>query len=104
MSNAERQKRYRDSKRNAPEPETVTRVTPEPDRNAPTLIPGVTVYGRRAVWYPGDVFETRPEPWDRTDQPDPLNRCIYQRQDGTRYLLDATGNVHERPVEQEATA
>lgn len=30
MSNADRQKRYRDNKRNAQEPETVTRVTPEP--------------------------------------------------------------------------
>lgn len=35
MSNADRQKRYRDGKRNAQESETVTRVTPEPDRNAP---------------------------------------------------------------------
>ena len=32
MSNADRQKRYRDKKRNAQEPQTVTRVTPE--RNA----------------------------------------------------------------------
>lgn len=54
------------------------------------------VYGRRVVIYPNDRFDTRPEPLDHLDKPDLLNRCIYRRQDGTRYLLDATGNAHER--------
>ena len=54
------------------------------------------VYGRRAVKYPVDTFDTRPEPIDHSDTPDPMNRCIYRRRDGTRYLLDATGNTHER--------
>lgn len=139
MSNAERQKRYRDKKRNAPvtetviiEGESVTRVTasvtPEqegalrlecasgtdvpvevgqgqvghtelvPVHNDMHLVPDETVYGRQAVSYPGDTFETRPEPLHPTDTPDPRNRCIYQRQqDSTRYLLDATGNQHDRP-------
>ncbi len=39
MSNADRQKRYRDSKRNAPVTESVTRVTVKPERNA-LAIPG----------------------------------------------------------------
>ncbi len=34
MSNAERQKRYRDKKRNAQRDENVTRVTVEPELNA----------------------------------------------------------------------
>ncbi len=139
MSNADRQKRYRDSKRNAPElesvtrdtlnvTESVTRVTPEPDRNAPpvtrepsgttkiyptcnntgmvlapySFVADATVYVRRAVRYEADRFETRPEPLDIADTPDPMNRCIYQRQDGTRYLLDATGTAHVWP--QEAVA
>ncbi len=60
-----------------------------------------TVYGRRAVRYPGDTFDTRPEPLDHDDIPDPRNRCMYQRQDGTRYLLDATGNQHDRPEQRQ---
>ena len=37
MNNADRQKRYRDKKRNAQPEQTVTRVTPEPLRNAPIV-------------------------------------------------------------------
>lgn len=61
------------------------------------MVEGEEVYGRPAVSYPHDTFETRPEPLDHTDIPDPCNRCIYTRHDGTRYLLDATGTAHERP-------
>lgn len=40
MTNADRQKRYRAKKRNAPVTESVTRVTPEPDRNAQVNVTG----------------------------------------------------------------
>ncbi len=73
-----------------------SRTSTDPSKGF-TWVPGETVYGRRAVSYPHDTFETRPEPLSHTDIPDPRNRCIYQGQDGTRYLLDATGNQHERP-------
>lgn len=63
----------------------------------PYWVNDAMVYGRRSVSYASDTFETRPEPLDHSDTPDPRNRCIYQRRDGTRYLLDATGNQHDRP-------
>ena len=65
-------------------------------RPAAVTVEGM-VYGRQAVSYEGDKFETRPEPLDRNDIPDPVNRCIYKRPDGTRYILDAGGYEHERP-------
>ncbi len=90
---AERQRESRQRKRDTVIEENVTDVTIEP--RYVTL--DVTVYGRQAVRYSNDTFDTRPEPLDPTDAPDPRNRCIYQRLDGTRYLLDATGNTHEHP-------
>lgn len=58
MSNAERQKRYRDSKRNAPVTETVTRVTVEPERNAQPLQPNSDIENRTRPPTPsGTVFD-----------------------------------------------
>lgn len=90
-----RNKRKPEQAGTAPEPVTGT--------HPPSfeLLIDETVYGRRAVRYSNDKFDTRPEPQDHDDIPDPRNRCIYQRQDGTRYLLDATGNQHERPATQQ---
>ena len=65
-------------------------------RPAAVTVEGM-VYGRQAVSYEGDMFDTRPEPLDPADTPDQRNRCIYQRPDGSRYLIDATGNTHTRP-------
>ncbi len=42
MTNAERQKRYRDKKRNAPALKSATRVTVEHERNAEMVMAGVT--------------------------------------------------------------
>ena len=66
------------------------------------FVPDMKVYGRNAVSYPDDKFETRPEPLDCNDIPDPHNRCIYKRPDGSRYLLDAVGAAHERTLVEPA--
>ncbi len=54
MSNADRQKRYRDAKRNAQRDENVTRVTEEPERNAQPLQPKPDIETRTRPPIPGD--------------------------------------------------
>ncbi len=51
------------------------------------------VYGRPAVHYDHDDFDTRPEPLNITDTPLPLNRGRYTREDGTQYQFDAIGQA-----------
>ncbi len=53
------------------------------------------VYGRQAVSYETDQFETRPEPLNPDDQPVPRNRGRYTRADGTVYQFDACGKAFE---------
>ncbi len=55
-------------------------------------VPG-QVYGRQAVHYHVDDFDTRPEPLDPTDTPKPGNRCKYTRADGSEYQFDCLGHV-----------
>ena len=95
---AERQRESRARKRDIETSENVTSVT----KQSVTPIVYVTlageqVYGRQAVRYEGDMFDSRPEPLNSADTPDRRNRCIYERPDGSRYLIDATGNTHTRP-------
>ena len=65
-------------------PETGGGVTPEY-----TKIGGVKVYGRQAVSFPDDRWETRPEPDYPGDIPSLDGRCIYEGRH--RYIVDVTG-------------
>ncbi len=95
---AQRQRESRARKRDIETSENVTSVTKQGVTPIVYVtVDGEQVYGRQAVRYEGDMFDTRPEPLDPADTPDQRNRCIYQRPDGSRYLIDATGNTHTRP-------
>ena len=49
------------------------------------------VYKRQGVRYKEDKYGSRPMPDNKEDKPDPQNRCIYQRQDKTLYVIDVSG-------------
>ncbi len=104
---AQRQKEYRDNKRNAPVTEKSQNVTRSPE-NLTESVPNVTknpisseslreyeimgkVYNRPAVSC--DEFNTRPAPLEVTDTPVPHNRGRYKREDGSVYQFDCTGRV-----------
>ena len=55
-------------------------------------VPDTMVYGRKAVRFPDDRFETRPEPLDHTDIPYLNNRGRYTRTDGSEYQFDYRGH------------
>lgn len=64
------------------------------------------VYGRKAVIYPheangvvnssGAKWTTRPEPENPDDIPNPDNRTYYKRKDGSMYMIDAGGDIHNQ--------
>ncbi len=54
-----------------------------------------TVYGRPAVHWSRDEYDTRPEPLDPYDQPVTGSRGRYKRQDGTVYQFDSSGHSFE---------
>ncbi len=61
-----------------------------------TRIEGQRVYSRQAVKYNiSEAWDTRPEPLDPMDRPNPKNRGKYIRPDGTEYLFDACGKAFE---------
>lgn len=56
------------------------------------------VYGRQAVSYGKESnemisWDTRPMPENPDDVPDPKNRCIFRRKDGSKYIIDSVGNI-----------
>ncbi len=53
------------------------------------------VYGRKAVRYESDQYDTRPMPLNPDDQPHSGGRGRYTRQDGTVYQFDSSGTAHE---------
>lgn len=85
----ERTRRYRDKQKG---------VTSQGVTGAAVLVrvTDQVVYGRPAVSYYRDKFETRPEPLDVTDRPHSGGRGRYTRQDGTVYQFDCAGHSPER--------
>jgi len=66
-----------------------------------TIVPDKKVYGRQAVSYGRESneyteWETRPMPENPEDVPVKGNRGIYKRKNGTKYLIDALGNINNR--------
>ena len=68
-----------------------------------SIVPGKKVYHRQAVIFKdeeegvknslGAEWTTRPEPENPTDVPNKDNQCIYTRANGSRYIIDASGEV-----------
>jgi hypothetical protein len=68
---------------------TTTAVTP-----AFVTAPG-EVYGRQAVSFEGNQYETRPIPLNPDDHPHTGGRGKYTRHDGTIYQFDCNGSAFE---------
>ena len=69
------------------------------------IVEGEKVYGRQAVRYQlKERWDTRPSPDSPDDSPRPFNRCVYDRPDGSSYLIDACGLTHGRNANGEVYA
>lgn len=71
----------------------------EPEQTNPNTQPeqviGATVYGRQAVRFQGDQYDTRPMPLNPDDKPHSGGRGKYTRKDGSVYQFDCMGTAFD---------